>query len=248
MSFQGKSAIVTGGAGYIGGAICRQLAEQGANVAVFDINRQRVEEVASSLPGAKAFAGDLADCAAVKAVVAEAAQIFGSVDFLVTCAGGSARSRIKPFAAQDMGVIREVIETNLFGALHAIHSVAPLMIERTCGKIVNISSIVALGGKAGCTEYGAAKAAIISATRSLAIELGPHNINVNCVSPGKVQRPDEMPSDQGAFARQHSYLNRICTAEDVAELVVFLLSDKADYITGQNYIIDGGRSLGLKGD
>jgi 3-oxoacyl-[acyl-carrier protein] reductase len=248
MSLQGKAAIVTGGAGYIGGAICKQLAAQGAKVAVFDLDLGRAESAASDLQEAKAFGVNLTDAVAVRTAVAEAARVFGGIDLLVTCAGGSARSRIRPFAAQDMGVIREVIEVNLFGTLHVIHAVAPLMIERKRGRIVNIASIVALGGMARCAEYGAAKAAIIAATRSLAMEFGPHNININCVSPGKVQRPDELPANQEEFARRYSCLNRICCAEDVAELVLFLLSDKADYITGQNYIIDGGRSLGLKGD
>jgi 3-oxoacyl-[acyl-carrier protein] reductase len=248
MGFEGKTAIVTGGGGHNGGAICRQLAAEGAAVAVFDLDLRRAEEVASGLGEARAFAVDLTDCAAVRAAVAEAARPFGGIDFLVTCAGGSARSRIKPFAAQGMDVIREVIEANLFGALNCIRAVAPQMIERKRGKIVNMPSVVGIGGKAGCAEYGAAKAAIISATRSLAMEFGPHNVNINCVCPGKVQRPQEMPIDPEAFAHRHSYLNTICTAEDVANLVLFLLSDKARYITGQNYIIDGGRSLGLKGD
>ncbi len=248
MSFQGKTAIVSGGGGYIGGTICEELAAQGVKVAVFDLDLERAQKVASGLENAKAFAVDLTDYSEVKVALADAARHFGKIDFLVTSAGGSARSRIKPFVSQEMSVIRQVIEMNLFGALNCIHAVAPLMFERNGGKIVNISSLVAVGGVAGCSDYAAAKAGIISATRTLAMEFGPHNININCVCPGKVQRPNAMPADPEAFAHRHSFLNRICFAHDVAELVLFLLSDKADYITGQNYIIDGGRSLGLKGD
>ena len=155
---------------------------------------------------------------------------------------------MKPFAEQDMNVIRGIIEMNLFGALHVIHAVVPHMFRQNYGRIVNLSSLVALGGVEGCADYAAAKGGIIAATKTLAMEFGPHNVNINCVCPGKVQRPGEMPADPEAFARNHSFLNRICSADDIAELVLFLLSEKADYITGQNYIIDGGRSLGLKGD
>jgi len=122
------------------------------------------------------------------------------------------------------------------------------MISRQQGKIVNISSLVAIGGVEGCADYAAAKAGIISATRTLAMELGPHNININCVCPGKVQRPTEMPPDPLLFARKHSFLDRLCRAEDIASLTLFLLSEEAACITGQNYIVDAGRSLGLKGD
>ena len=121
------------------------------------------------------------------------------------------------------------------------------MIRRGGGRIVNIGSIVALGGKACCVDYAAAKGGILAATRSLAIELGRSGINVNCVSPGLVERNPEA-IDQAAFAGRYSYLNRICTREDVASTVLYLTLPESSYITGQNFVIDGGRSLGLKGD
>lgn len=124
---------------------------------------------------------------------------------------------------------------------------APLP-QRERGKIVNISSLVVVGRVAGCADYAAAKAGIIAATRTLAMELGPHSINVNCVCPAKVQRPSEMPTAPLLFARRHSFLNRLCRAEDIAAWVLFLLSEEAACITGQNYIVEAGRSLGLKGD
>lgn len=248
MEFQGKTVIVTGGGGYIGGTIGAELSERGASVALFDLNAESVRAAASKLKNTEAFAVDLTDCAAVEKTIGEVMTRFGRIDFLVNSAGGSARNRNKLFAEQDMAVIREVIEVNLFGALHTIHAVAPHMIRQKKGKIVNLSSIVAVGGVETCADYAAAKGGIIAVTRTLAMELGPHNIHVNCVCPGKVQRPGEKPADLDAFAHRYSFLNRICNAEDVANLVLFLLSEKADYITGQNYIIDGGRSLGLKGD
>lgn len=248
MSFQGKTAIITGGGGYIGGTIGRKLLEQGASVALFDIVTDNARKMADEFETALPVSVNLTDAASVQNAVGETLKRFGKIDLLVTSAGGSARSKIKPFVQQDMDVVREIIEMNLFGALNVIHAVAPHMLQQNHGKIVNISSLVAIGGVEGCADYGAAKAGVIAATKTLAMEFGPHNVNINCVCPGKVQRPDEIPTDPEAFARRHSFLNRICVADDIAELVLFLLSERADYITGQNYIVDGGRSLGLKGD
>ena len=248
MRFKEKTVIVSGGGGYIGGVLGQKLAAEGARVAVLDRNLDTAEKVAAMLPEGKAYAVDLTDYQAVQQTVAEAEAQLGPADFLVTCAGGSARRRIRRFAEQDMAVIREIIDMNLLGALHCLRAVIPGMIARRAGKIVNISSLVAIGGVEGCADYAAAKAGIIAATRTLAMELGPHNVLINCVCPGKVQRPGEMPADPVAFARKHSFLDRLCRAEDIAGLVLFLLSPDADCITGQNYIVDGGRSLGLKGD
>jgi len=248
MSFQNKIAIVTGAGGYIGGRISRRLLEQGASVALFDIAQEGTGKIAGEYEGAAPLTVNLTDAAAVQNAVALTLERFGKIDLLVTSAGGSARSRMRPFAQQDMGVIREIIEMNLFGALNVIHAVAPHMLRQNRGKIVNISSIVAIGGVEGSADYAAAKAGVIAATKTLAMEFGRYNVNINCVAPGKVRRPDEMPADPDGFARKYSFLNRICAVDDIAELVLYLLSEKADYITGQNYIVDGGRSLGLKGD
>ncbi|MBR2372925.1 MAG: SDR family oxidoreductase [Lentisphaeria bacterium] len=239
--------IITGGAGYIGGTTAERFARSGKQVIIFDINRERVEEVASRI-GAKGMVVNITDYREVTAAVEQVIAEFGKVDILVNAAGGSARSRMKRFADQDMEVIRDVIDMNLYGCLNCTRAIIPSMISRKSGVIVNISSAVALGGIAGCVDYGASKGAIIAATKGLAIELGQDNIRVNCVCPGKVQRPAEQPADPHAFAYKHSYLNYIATADDVADLVEFLASSKARYITGQNYVIDGGRSLGLRGD
>jgi len=248
MRFKDQTAIVTGGGGYIGGTLCRKLAAEGARVAVLDCNAAAAQRVAAELPGACAFAVDLTDYQAVVECVAGAERSLGPCGILVTSAGGSARRRIRPFADQDMSVIREIIEMNLFGAMNCLRAVLPGMIARERGGIVNISSLVAVGGVEGCADYAAAKAGIIAATRTLAMELGPRGIRINCVCPGKVQRPGEMPADPLLFARKHSFLSRLCRAEDIASLALFLLSDEAGCITGQNYIVDAGRSLGLKGD
>ena len=229
--------IVTGGNGYIGGAIAAHIRQAGAIPVIFDLKTD------------DGFSVDITDYHAVETAVAEVKRKYGRIDGLVNCAGGSARREIRPFAEQKIEVLRNVLEINLFGTFYCTRAVIPYLIEQKSGVILNISSLVALGGIEGCSDYGAAKGGVIAASKAWAMEFGPYNIRVNCVCPGKVQRPGEMPADPAAFAHRHSFLNRLCTADDIAEAAMFLLDDeKSGFITGQNYVVDGGRSLGLKGD
>lgn len=250
MSLQNQVAIVTGGGGAIGRAICLKLAGEGASLAVFDLGEAAAAKVAGEVRAlgvaAEPFAVDVSDFAAVEAAVGRVHQRFGRIDILVNCAGGSARGKMAEFHRQSIEVIHGMLHVNLFGALHCIRAVSPYLVEAKRGAIVNITSIVARGGMKGSAEYGAAKGGIIAATKSLAIELGPHNVTINCVSPGKVQR--EAVADPAAFAHRFSFVNRICTQDDVARAVLFFVQPGADFITGQDLAVDGGRSLGLRGD
>ena len=252
MKLEGKVALVSGGGGAIGRAIALKLAVEGADVAVLDINSDAAGAVAKEVRAlgvrSSAYAVDIRDYAAVKACVDAVAETLGGIDIVVNSAGGSARKKMDLFEKIDIDVFDWMLDVNLRGPMYIIHAALPHLIKRRHGKIVNIASIVALGGKAKCVDYAAAKGGLLAATRSLAIELGKHNINVNAVSPGLVQRPGEMPADPAAFAHRFSCLNRLCTQEDIANAVMFLASPESDYVTGQNYVVDGGRSLGLRGD
>ena len=229
--------IVTGGNGYLGGTIVRKIKDEGGIPVIFDLHTDN------------GYAVDITDYEAVEKAVKGVSEQYGRIDGLVNCAGGSARGQSRPFVEQEIGVIRHILEMNLFGTFYCTRAVVPYMYRQNSGAIVNISSAVALGGIRKFSDYGAAKGGVIAATKSWAMEFGEHNIRVNCVCPGKVQRPEQMPSDPAAFARRYCFLNRICTAEDIAQMVEYLLDDaKSGFITGQNYVVDGGRSLGLKGD
>ncbi|MGC4073813.1 MAG: SDR family oxidoreductase [Nibricoccus sp.] len=250
MRLAGKYGIVIGGGGAIGKAIASKLAGEGAGVCVVDSNQEAANAVAHEIiadgGNALAYAVDIRDYQAVSAMTEAVAARFGSVDILVNSAGGSARKQMKHFKDQSVDVIDWMLGINLHGPLYCIRAAVGHMVKKNYGKIINIASNVATGGWKACVEYGAAKGGIIAATRSLAMELGEFNINVNCVSPGLIQRQGEMPADEMAFAHRTSFLNRIGTQDDIANLVLYLALPESDFITGQNYIVDGGRSLGLK--
>jgi len=252
MKLADKVAIVTGGGGAIGRAIALKLAAAGADIAVVDANAETAEQVAAEVRrlGRRGLAQtmDIRSYEAVTAGVNAIAETCGRLDIVVNSAGGSARSRMGRFESLDIEVFDWILDVNLRGPMYIIRAALPHLIQRNAGKIVNIASIVALGGKAGCVDYSAAKGGLLAASKSLAIEVGRYNINVNCVSPGLVQRPGQIPADEAAFAKRHSYLNRICTQDDIAEALLCLASPESDFITGQNVVVDGGRSLGLRGD
>lgn len=247
---QGKVAIVVGGGGAIGGAIAAKLSAEGARIAVIDMMEDSAARVAQDIVGlggeACSYGLDITRYAAVQATMDGIAERFGRIDILVNSAGGSAREKMALYHELPEEVLEGMLMVNLHGPLYCIRAVVNHLIRQNYGKIVNVASIVALGGMAKCVDYAAAKGGLIAATKSLAIELGRYNINVNCVSPGKVQR-STAGLDQAAFARQFSYLNRICTHEDIAAMALYLALPESDYITGQNIVVDGGRSLGLRG-
>jgi len=253
MKLANQVAIITGGGGAIGRAIGRQLAEEGATVVLFDLFRDAAEKAAADInalgqgravPCVVNVSAYADCCAAVDKVV----QDFGRIDILVNCAGGSAREKMKVYHEQTMEVVNWMLGVNLCGPLHCIHAVSKHMVKAKSGRIINITSIVALNGKPACTEYAAAKGAIIAATKCLAMELGPFNITVNCVAPGLVERRELTPQLEATLAYRHSCVNRACRQDDIANMVRFLALPESDYITGQNIAVDGGRSLGLKGD
>jgi len=248
MKLKDNVAIVTGGGGSIGRAVCLELAGEGATVVVIDVDQCRAQAVADEIrtAGTEALALelDVRQRADVQKMTETVLARLGRIDILVNSAGGSAREKSALFHESDPETLDCVLGVNLMGTLHCTRAVLNPMIERGRGKIVNVASIVAMHGKARHVDYATAKGGIIALTKSLAIEVGPLGINVNCVSPGLVPRN---PEREGHVVRTN-FLGRICTPEDVAHLVAFLVSEEAAFITGQNYVIDGGRSLGLHGD
>ena len=250
-----RTAFVTGGGGYIGSAVAQQLANDGYAVAVCDISESAVEKTVSRLLAsgysAAGYVADVSDSASIENAMIAADANFGGLDVMVHVAGGSARvagegAQYRTLVNQEDYVIDRVLKINLYGAIYASRAAARIMIKRGVGgRIINFSSVVGLNGLKYCTEYAAAKGGVIALTKSLAKELGEYKITVNSVAPGIVMRPDEKTSDD--YATATNFLGERCTADDVADLVAFLSSDRARFITGQVYAIDGGRSLAMKG-
>ncbi len=250
-----KVAFITGAGGYIGSETAVTLARQQIKIAVCDICPETVEKTVQRIEAiggmAKGYVFDVTDSKDVERVANEIVNDFGRLDIMVHVAGGSARiagkdAKYLPLIEQEDYVIDQVIKINLYGAFWASRAAARIMIKQgEGGKIINFASAVGLNGLACCCDYAASKGGVISLTKSLAKELGKYKINVNTISPGIVMRPDENVSDERAF--KTNFLEEKCTAADIANLVEFLVSDKARFITGQNYVCDGGRTLAMKG-
>ena len=249
-----KVALITGAGGYIGGECAVTLAREGKAVAVCDINEAGINatlERIRTLGGeAKGYLIDVTDYKDVDRVVCEVVRDFGRLDISIHVAGGSARiagkdAKYLPLAEQDPAVIDRVLQVNLYGALWVSRAAARVMAEQgEGGRILNFSSLVAFNGLRLCVDYAASKGGVISMTKALAKELGAHGITANSVAPGVVERPD-VPETEYTF--KSNFLGKKCLASDVAALVSFLASEKAGFITGQTYIIDGGRGLAMKG-
>ncbi len=248
-----KTAFITGAGGYIGTQTAITLAREGINIAVCDISeksvRSTVDKVNAMGGNAKGYVSDVTDSTAIEYAVRKAAADFGGLDIMIHIAGGSARiagGKYVPLVEQDENVIDRVLKVNLYGALWTNRAAAKIMIKQgRGGKIINFASAVGINGLSTCSDYAASKGGVMSLTKSLAKELGPYKINVNAVAPGVVMRPEEGNDDYRAT--KTNLLGEKCTAEDIANLVAFLASDKARFITGQTYVCDGGRTLSMKG-
>ena len=241
--FQGKTALVTGGAKGIGAATAKRLAAEGATVVVADFDEGAAQATAQEI-GGHAVRCDVTKREDVEAAV-DAAASHGSLDILVTCAGIIRDNLLFKMSDDDWS---SVIDTHLKGTFLAVRAAQKQMVEQKSGKMVLISSTSALGNR-GQTNYSAAKAGLQGMTKTLAIELGPYNVNVNCVAPGFIatamtrQTADRIgvPFDQFMeHVAKEVPLRRVGQPEDVAGLITYLCSEDAGYVSGQVIYVAGG--------
>jgi NAD(P)-dependent dehydrogenase (short-subunit alcohol dehydrogenase family) len=235
----GRVAIITGGGSGIGAATARRFAAEGATVAVFDRDAETAGAVAAEV-GGHAYALDVRDGDEVAEVIDRVAQTVGQVDILVNNAG---TGDLRPLHTVDDKLWHRLIDVNLTGTFNATRSVIPFMLETGGGAIVNIASVSGLAPTRNEAAYSAAKAGVIALTKSGALEYGP-TVRVNCVAPGHVRTPmtavwAQMPDAFEPIAEAIP-LRRIGEAEEIAEAILFLASDRASYITGQTLVVDGG--------
>ncbi|MFD0309729.1 SDR family NAD(P)-dependent oxidoreductase [Streptomyces sp. NPDC127119] len=245
MDFEGKRVLITGAGsrGGIGAATAHAFARDGASVVITGRNADRGAEVVDDITAgggrARFILADLSDLADVERLAREA----GEVDVLVNNAA-SYRASIKPSLDQDSAANAESWDTNVRANFVLSTRLVPGMIERGGGNIVNISSIAAAIAMPHMATYGAQKAAVESLTRSWAAEWGPHGIRVNAVAPGNVNSDnvvDFIGADQFMSWSEVNPLKRNATPEELAEVIAFVASDRASFVTGQVIVADGGR-------
>jgi NAD(P)-dependent dehydrogenase (short-subunit alcohol dehydrogenase family) len=247
MRVEGRVALVTGGSTGIGRASVLRLAREGASVVVADINDADGEKTATSA-GGRFVHCDVADPEQVQQAVDETVAAFGTIDILVNSAaflGGA-------FPAGDMpdGEWRRGIAVTLDGIFYASKCAVQVMAAQGRGSIVSIASVEGVMGAARHAAYVTAKSAIFGLTRSMAIDYGTSGVRVNAISPGIIDtgRPEqvELKKDPEVvrFWREMTVLDRMGTPDEIANAVLFLASDEASYITGQNLIVDGGWTIG----
>jgi 3-oxoacyl-[acyl-carrier protein] reductase len=256
----GKSCLITGPAKGMGAAITRAFAAEGCRLALAGRDTAAIEPLAAELraSGAEALviACDLTDAAQCKAAAQQTLAAYGRIDILVNVAGGSGpigKTGLQTTPAE----FDQIVALNMNGCFHTIRAVLPAMIAQCYGKIVNVGGTFGMRGKAGRVAYSASKWGLRGITKSFALEVGPHNINVNCVAPGMVEgerfRGKVIPelahrlgiSEAEAVASyaQDYAMRRITEDADVANACLFLASDAARQITGIDLPVDGGWAM-----
>ncbi|MGE0152030.1 MAG: SDR family NAD(P)-dependent oxidoreductase [Reyranellaceae bacterium] len=248
MRLQGKVALITGAAGPMGRAVAARFAEEGASLVIGDISGPRLAESEASIAkllrgGARlvAMRGNATAREEAQALAQKGLDAFGRIDLLVNIVGGiRAKTMVQPLLEMDDARWDETMALNLRPNLHLARAIVPGMLERKSGRIVNVSSI-SFAGEAGNADYSAAKAAVASLTRTMAIELAPH-INVNCIMPGLIRTTaiDRMSPDRRAYYEEKPLLKRLGEPRDIANAALFLCSDESSYITGQFLAVSGG--------
>lgn len=243
-SFDNRVAVVTGAAGNIGLAVCRQLVGYGVRIAACDIDEKIVEERIAELKGAgadiRAYAMDVLSRQAVFDTIAAVLSDFGKIDIMINNAGVWNHRDVvgrQRFEEMDPVEWKRLLEIDLDGVFHCCQAVLPHMLERGYGRIINTTSIAGEVGLPGYADYAAAKAGLIMFTKTLAMENAKKGITVNCVSPGMVARGEIVPESG-------TWIGRKGGADEMARAMVFLAADESGFMTGVDIPVDGGRILG----
>ena len=241
---KGKCAVVTGAAKGIGKAIALKLASSGVNIVLNyrsseDKAIETEKEILSLGVEVLRVKGDISKPNDVENLIDSAKKKFGKIDIMVNNAGITKDTLLLRMKEEDFD---SVINVNLKGVFNCLKAITPVMVKQKDGKIINLSSVVGLVGNAGQVNYAASKAGVIGMTKSLAKEIGSRGITVNAVAPGFIETDmtDVLGDKFKEEAKKNIPLKRLGKAEDVAEVVAFLASDSANYITGQVIHVDGG--------
>jgi 3-oxoacyl-[acyl-carrier protein] reductase len=242
-AFEGQVAVVTGAARGIGQAIAKKLAQEGADVAICDLQAEWLAETAGIVQGfgrkALPLAVDVGDSEAVNACISEVVKVFGKVDIMVNNAGITKDTLLVRMSDDDWDA---VLRVNLKGTFLFSRAVAKHMMKQRSGAIVNIASISGIIGTAGQANYAASKAGVIALTKSTANELAGRGVRANAIAPGFIssKMTDALSEDVRKQYLSRIPLARFGTVEDIANAVVFLASEQSSYLTGQTLNVNGG--------
>lgn len=248
MKLKDRVVMLTGAGGCIGRATARHLAGEGAKLVLCDLSEAAlaplVEDIHRAGGEAIACGFDVRDYPGVVRAVQHGTEAFGRIDVLICNAGGSAAllGKISPFAESEPETWAFVMGINVQGSFQCVHAVLPQMMARKNGKILLFGSVAGVSGLANRADYSAAKGALISFVKALAMEVGRYNISVNCISPGAIHRTDTPTPHMTYWGPDGNSSG----PEPIARMCAFLASDEAEFITGQNYQVDGGRTLGSR--
>jgi 3-oxoacyl-[acyl-carrier protein] reductase len=243
MVLKGKTAIITGSARGIGRMIALELASQGANIVVSDLNENAGQEVVDAIKsqGAEAIwvKSDVSKSDDANKLIQDTLDKFGQIDILVNNAGITRDNLLMRMSEDEWDM---VLAVNLKGAFNCIKAATRTFMKQRSGRIINIASVVGQMGNAGQANYAASKAGIIGLTKSVAKELASRNVCVNAVAPGFIQTimTDKLPEKAKETLLNAIPLGRLGLAEDVAKVVSFLSDERSSYITGQVINVDGG--------
>lgn len=240
--FSGRIAVVTGGAQGIGGAVADLLSESGANVAIWDLDRDLAEEKAATLPNSLAFSVDVSDWQAVEAAHGATVKALGPVDVLVNSAGiAGPNATVEDYPVDEFARICAI---NLLGTFHVNKAVVGGMRERNYGRIVNIASIAGKEGNPNAAAYSASKAGVIGLTKSLGKELAGTAVSVNCVTPAAARTRifDQMSEEHIGYMLAKIPRGRFLELSEAAEMIAWLASEANSFTTGSVFDLSGGRA------
>jgi len=237
-----KVAIITGAAKGIGFATAQRFAQEGAKVMIADIGLEALKAAALQIPGSEAYVMNVTDRASIQVAVDQIMQRHGRIDILINNAGITQDARLVKMTEAQFDT---VIDVNLKGVFNCTQIVVPHMLEVGSGAVVNASSVVGIYGNFGQTNYSATKFGVIGFTKTWARELGPKGIRVNAVCPGFIatEMVKAMPENILKDIERRSWLGRLGTPEEMANVYLFLASDEASYVNGVAFEASGGISL-----
>ena len=237
IQFNGKVAVITGAASGMGLYSSKEFVRLGAKVIMCDVNDVALAQAAAEIGDAAIpVCGDVRECAYAEAVAAEAAKL-GGADYLVACAGGNearcCNSRV-PFYEQPYEVLDWGIDVNLMGPIYFARALMPQMVAKKSGVIVMLGSVTGFEGDGVGSMYGTAKSGLFNFVKGLAIAGAPHGVRAVCVTPGPVL-------SRAAMNSMPTLMGRAAELEELVDVILFMCSDNASFITGTNHVVDGGR-------